>query len=373
MMTLLEIRTKIKTIYQKFSMIILPLFKFVIAYLVFTQINKEVGYDPRFTSTLVVLLISLVSAIAPWAVMVFFSLALVLAHVYFASKFLAIFVLAVFLILYCLFLRFSPKQGLAAVIIPLLAPYNLHFAVPMYLGLTQSPLSIFASLTGVVIYRMFAIIKQLADKEITMKLDDVLQFFTDVVDKFLADKEMIAVAVIFALVIVVIYLIRRFSFDYSSEIALAAGAVVNIVAFLIADMKIGMSASVGSIILMSLLSGVIVFIMLTFKRILDFTAVERVQFEDDDYYYYVKAVPKINVPEKTHKVKHITKKSEEFEAEADETEGAFDAGQYSVEVSPEDFEDRNMNSAEERYMKGEEGFEDFEVDLDFEDDNNSKF
>ena len=45
----------------------------------------------------------------------------------------------------------------------------------------------------------------------------------------------------------------------------------------------------------------------------DYSRTERVQFEDDEYYYYVKAVPKVVVatPEKT--VKHITEHTQEKE------------------------------------------------------------
>ena len=37
----------------------------------------------------------------------------------------------------------------------------------------------------------------------------------------------------------------------------------------------------------------------------DYSATEMVQFEDDDYYYYVKAVPKISVADKDVTVKKI--------------------------------------------------------------------
>ena len=36
---------------------------------------------------------------------------------------------------------------------------------------------------------------------------------------------------------------------------------------------------------------------------LDYTRTERVQFEDDEYYYYVKAVPKMYVPTTEKQVK----------------------------------------------------------------------
>ena len=42
----------------------------------------------------------------------------------------------------------------------------------------------------------------------------------------------------------------------------------------------------------------------------DYTRTEKVQFEDDEYYYYVKAVPKISVAAPDKKVKKINTKRE---------------------------------------------------------------
>ena len=38
---------------------------------------------------------------------------------------------------------------------------------------------------------------------------------------------------------------------------------------------------------------------------LDYSRIEKVQFEDDDYYYYVTAVPKIRIAEEEKEVKKI--------------------------------------------------------------------
>lgn len=43
-----------------------------------------------------------------------------------------------------------------------------------------------------------------------------------------------------------------------------------------------------------------------FRFNLDYSRTEKVQFEDDEYYYYVKAVPKMTVATPEKKVKKIT-------------------------------------------------------------------
>ena len=84
---------------------------------------------------------------------------------------------------------------------------------------------------------------------------------------------------VFSLVILVVWFIRRFSFDYAFEISLGAGVMVNILGFLIADLKYDVTVSIGTLIVMSLVSGVIAMLCDYMKRVLDYTAVERVQFE----------------------------------------------------------------------------------------------
>ena len=55
----------------------------------------------------------------------------------------------------------------------------------------------------------------------------------------------------------------------------------------------------------SLVSAVLAFILQLVVFSLDYTRTEYVQFEDDEYYYYVKAVPKISITVSEKKVKKI--------------------------------------------------------------------
>ena len=53
---------------------------------------------------------------------------------------------------------------------------------------------------------------------------------------------------------------------------------------------------------------------------LDYTRIEHVQFEDDDYYYFVKAVPKITVTTPEKKVKRINTRKIVHEDQKNEKE-----------------------------------------------------
>ena len=48
-----------------------------------------------------------------------------------------------------------------------------------------------------------------------------------------------------------------------------------------------------------------------FKTVVDYSRVENTQFEDDEYYYYVKAVPKIAMAKQQKSVRKINASSQD--------------------------------------------------------------
>lgn len=305
MMTLLEFRARVRAIYQKYSMFIDPAVKFLVALLVFTMINKSIGYDTRFTKAPILLLLSLLSAFTPSSVLVLLAMGVSVAHVYSVTSLLAILIVLILVILYCLFLRFTPKLGYVVVAVPILYTLNIPYAVPILLGLIASPLTILPTSCGVIVYFVFQIIKDEAITQTTISLDDTLLLYQRVLNKLVGNKQMFMTILVFALIISVVYIVRRLKIEYAYEIAIGAGALTSILGFLIVDLRLDISKQIGTMILGTLLSAVLVEIIQFFRRVLDYTAVENVQFEDDDYYYYVKAVPKINVSMPQVRVKRI--------------------------------------------------------------------
>ena len=67
----------------------------------------------------------------------------------------------------------------------------------------------------------------------------------------------------------------------------------------------GLQFSIPGIILGSILAVVVGIVLQFFVFHLDYEKTENLQFEDDDYYYYVKAVPKVSVEPPKRTVKRI--------------------------------------------------------------------
>ncbi|WP_310605130.1 hypothetical protein [Anaerosporobacter sp.] len=307
MMSLLVLKERLITIYQKIDVYAKPIIRFVMALIVFLVINNSYGYDSRFKSLPVVLILSLICAFLPTPIMIIMAAMISFLHFYFVSQILSIIVIIVFLILYLLFARFTPKQGYVLVLIPICFMLKIPYVVPILLGVIATPLSMIPVTCGIIVYFFIDIAKQAAQITVTLSVEDALMVYTYVVDSLKSNKEMLLTIAAFAIVMVITYMIRTRKIDHAFDIAIASGAVVNILVFLIGDLRLDIQDQIVWLVLGTIISGMIVYIIQFFRLTLDYTTVEYVQFQDDDYYYYVKAVPKMKI---TVPKKNVTKINE---------------------------------------------------------------
>lgn len=95
--------------------------------------------------------------------------------------------------------------------------------------------------------------------------------------------------------------------EYAWLIAVLAGCLTEFVILLTGYLFTGNYSGVPSLIIgnvITFLAGCVVnYIFLN----LDYSRTEQVQFEDDEYYYYVTAVPKLYIAEEEKEIKTITR------------------------------------------------------------------
>ena len=350
--TILELRARILHFLQKFQLVVEPIVKFIVAFAVFRSINNAIGHQTMLMSLPAELLLSLLGTFTPPVLLVLLAAVVSLIHVYVASPILAILVAVLMVILYCFIARFSGKYGYVVLAVPILFLLKIPYVVPLILGLVATPMAIIPTACGIIVYRMFVVISNVALVEDAMGIEDILLMYIDVIDRLLADKQMLITIGVFFVIILVMYLMRKLSMEYVFEISIAVGAIVCILGFLVADTVVQTELNIISMVFGTVGSLLIALVFQFFRLALDYTAVERVQFEDDDYYYYVKAVPKINLTMPKRSVKRISAKQETLPDEEDEMSG---------------LEQETVLSDEERYAMGEE------LDEEIEDGNEESF
>lgn len=305
MTALLELRENLKKIYSRNEAFILPVIKFLLSFIVLSIINGKMGYMTKLDNMAIVLIVSLLCSFLPTGFMAFFAMMFAVLHMYAFSIETAAVGLVVFLLLYLLFLRFTAKEALVVVLTPVLCMLKLPYVMPVAMGLIGTPASCVSVGCGVVVYYLLQTVITNAPTINSMGAEEATAKLRLLIDGMLGNKAMLVTIAAFAITVIVVYLIRRMSVDHSWTIAMVAGVMIEVMILLVGDLMYDTNLSIVSALLGAVVTLIACKIIEFFRFCLDYSRTEKVQFEDDEYYYYVKAVPKMTVAAPTNTVKKI--------------------------------------------------------------------
>ena len=305
MTALLELRENLKKIYSRNEAFILPVIKFLLSFIVLSIINGKMGYMTKLDNMAIVLIVSLLCSFLPTGFMAFFAMMFAVLHMYALSIETAAVGLVVFLLLYLLFLRFTAKEALVVVLTPVLCMLKLPYVMPVAMGLIGTPASCVSVGCGVVVYYLLQTVITNAPTINSMGAEEATAKLRLLIDGMLGNKAMLVTIAAFAITVIVVYLIRRMSVDHSWTIAMVAGVMIEVMILLVGDLMYDTNLSIVSALLGAVVTLIACKIIEFFRSCLDYSRTEKVQFEDDEYYYYVKAVPKMTVAAPTNTVKKI--------------------------------------------------------------------
>ena len=305
MTALLELRENLKKIYSRNEAFILPVIKFLLSFIVLSIINGKMGYMTKLDNMAIVLIVSMLCSFLPTGFMAFFAMMFAVLHMYALSIETAAVGLVVFLLLYLLFLRFTAKEALVVVLTPVLCMLKLPYVMPVAMGLIGTPASCVSVGCGVVVYYLLQTVITNAPTINSMGAEEATAKLRLLIDGMLGNKAMLVTIAAFAITVIVVYLIRRMSVDHSWTIAMVAGVMIEVMILLVGDLMYDTNLSIVSALLGAVVTLIACKIIEFFRFCLDYSRTEKVQFEDDEYYYYVKAVPKMTVAAPTNTVKKI--------------------------------------------------------------------
>lgn len=306
MTTLLVAKQMLLAIYSKYEVYITPALKFLLALITLLMINSRLGYMESLNRMTLVLIVALMCSFMPMNFIVLMGAVFALLHLYTFSMECATVIGAGFLLLFLLYLRFSPKDTLVVVLLPLCFLLRIPYVIPISMGLIGAPTSAVSVACGVIVYYMLHYVTQNATVIAAMADEETAAKFKFIIDGLIKNQEMVVTIAAFAITVIIVYLLRRLSIDYAWTIAMTAGAVVNIMVLLVGDLIFEINQSLISVLLGTVVSFLLVLVLQFFVFYVDYSRTEKVQFEDDEYYYYVKAVPKVTVAKPEKKVKQIS-------------------------------------------------------------------
>ena len=108
-----------------------------------------------------------------------------------------------------------------------------------------------------------------------------------------------------ATVFLICYFMRQINIPYSWMLASGTAVLVGFLIMLIGYTVTGSQGYMPWLVGGSLITFLVGMFFDFFFRDLDFSRLEKLQFEDDDYYYYVTAVPKLKLTKEEKRIKRI--------------------------------------------------------------------
>jgi len=305
MAALLMLKEKIKVLYASYRNVIVPTFKAITAFLMLLAINDKIGYMARLDNMLIVIALSAVCAVFPAVVTVLVGLAVVLVHIYTLSLELALIAFAVFVIMGLLYLRFCSRELILIILVPLAFYFGIPYVMPLLVGILCGPTAVLTLCCGIVVHYYIDYINVNALTIQGMAASGTLDKIRVGLDGIIKNDAMFLALISFAAATLVVHILRRQSIDYAWSIAIFSGAMTNVILSFLGILLFDNGPTVFELLIGTIVAVPIAMLIGFLFMGLDYSRTEKVQFEDEDYYYYVKAVPKMKIKAPAKTVKQI--------------------------------------------------------------------
>ena len=314
---LLEGRAYILKFYARYSRCVDAALKFVLAFMTFSFVNNHVGYFETLTNPLIAIGLSVICIFLPQSMTALFGALMIIIQFLALAPGAAIVACLVMLIMFSFYFRFAPGKSTVLLLTPIAFSMRIPILIPIVFGLISAPACAVPITFGVIIYYMVTYVKSYATVVETMAEAGVMEEITLFIQQLFSNKEMWMIIISFTICLLFVYNIRCLAIDYVSEIAVVAGVLVHLIMMTFGYVMMDINVNYLELILSSVFTVIIAIVLKAFVMSVDYSRSEHLQFEDDEYYYYVKAVPKVTMaaPEKTVKKINVRQETEMIDTE----------------------------------------------------------
>lgn len=311
MKEILKFRQSVKEFCSKYDMIITPVVRFILYLIMYMTLNSMTGYSTAFGSTKVAVLMAVISAVTSDGIGLGLGALLLTGQLFSANVEIGAVFLLLFLVLYCAYIRFFPKTIWIVLFAPVFFLVKLQFLLPILAGMLVGPAAMFSVGIGCIIYYFMIAAGDYVDALASAGGTEIAASYKFIFEALKGNKELVLTVAVFAVIVLIVAIIYKLSFDYSWYVAIAIGGVFEIILFLVGNVTTGADMSLTSVVIGSLVSVIVAAVVQFWKTVVDYSKVEKTQFEDDEYYYYVKAVPKFLDRKKPQNLRTVTSYNDE--------------------------------------------------------------
>lgn len=303
---LYQFRENIIQFYKKQEYLIVPVFRFLAALSVLLFLRVHLGsHGPEnavLGSMLLNVILALVCTILPTSACAGILSLVMLWDMYSLSLEATAVCAALILLCILIYFRFAPEDVVILLLMPAAYTFNLQYAVPILAGLLFGPGAAVPVVFGLLFTKYVLLVEQslpeisAAGAGAMPAGEKLITNFRSLIDGMMHDRSMIVLAAALALAAIIVCFLRHLMIEHAWTAAIAAGCVAELAVLLAGDMLFDTNIDLAKVFFGIAAAFVVGQIVRFFVFNVDYLRVENVQFEDEDYYYYVRAVPKTMVP-----------------------------------------------------------------------------
>ena len=325
MAQLVSIRENIIRFYQKYGLIVKAVIKFVLSFATLYFLAQMFDFGSKANSPALFALLSLIQAFLPTVFLYFSGSLLIMLNLWQLSPDILAGFAMLFLVGCLTLVRVDRKSAWIAMVVPVLFFLKLEYIAPVLLGITVGLWAVVPASMGILIFFLSGYTESVSTLLTTTEAAGPAAGLQRIANLIMIDKYLLVIFVAYCTVIFISALLNRLFYERAWLFAIIVGNAVLAVIMLCGRYIFDLDYEVWRVFLEVILSVGICMVYWFFKGIGDASRTERTVFEDDEYIYYVKAVPKLKIAQKDHNVRDIHMEAEKAKDE-DESVPAAPAG-----------------------------------------------
>lgn len=327
MKQIIRAKDYILAFFAKYGRYLDGVIRFVFAMVLYMVIIFMTGYSTTVSSPFIAVLLAAAAALLPAGMISVIACLLIVVEMTAVSLEIAmvslIFIIVMLLTYYVFRMGDSYLMAVSLLFCLLRVP-----AMILPLAMLFPPLKIIPVIFGIVLYGIIIVVRKdfsvLAAKS-TLTLSGRVNLFLS--DFFTNERLLLALTAV-VLCMLVIRLIRTSRLNYAPMISMITGNVLFGIVMIFGNYYLNAGISYAMLTVSLVLNLGLSALIIAFRFNFDYKRTEEVQFEDDEYYYYVRAIPKTSISVTDMRFESISSREEtemppEPEADDINTGGVF--------------------------------------------------
>ena len=305
MRNFIEIRNSAQAFIRSYMTLLLGTAKFAVGLITFIMINSAFPGIPILSNVAVPFVLAILCIFVDFTTVGVFALVLLVMQLIGISWMAALVTALLGFCMVALSIYFNRSGASMFFLVPLLNSMGIPYVAPAGCGLLGAPLCagciFIGSFDAFYLKAIAAYAKVLQDENSTTTAFDVLK------DQVVSNSALYIFIIAMVLMNIMVYYVSHLKMNFAKIYGVLLGMAVQFLVQFAGALFFSTGVSIGGVLGGSFISILISLVIIFFTAGTDYTKVEKVRFEDDEYIYYVRAVPKTRIAKANKKITNVTR------------------------------------------------------------------